>query len=135
MNALEKVAWTELVVSVLAIVVVLALYPWLGGAAMGGFGLLGLLGVTPIFMRKRGSQVASDERDQQIERQASWRGFGTAWMLMVCSLAAIMMWHSHHQRDISPGLLSMVIWIQFAFCYAIKGASSLIQYRGNHRAA
>ncbi|TWU48863.1 hypothetical protein Poly51_47670 [Rubripirellula tenax] len=135
MNALEKVAWTELIVSVLATVVVLALYPWLGGGAVGGFGLLGFLGITPLLMRKKGDRVVRDERDVQIERQASWWGFGSAWMLMVFSLAVVTMWHSYQSRDVSPALLNIMIWIQFAFCYAIKGASSVLQYRGMNRAA
>lgn len=134
MNALEKVAWTELIVSVLAIVVVFALYPWLGNAALGGFGLLGLLGITPLFLRKRGNQIVSDERDREIEKHSSWFGFGTAWIVMLLSLVIVTMWHSHQQRDVPTGLLSVMIWAQFALCYAINGAMSLIQYRGNARA-
>ena len=42
MNALEKVAWTELLVSVTTLVVVTALYPWFGDGATGAFGLLGV---------------------------------------------------------------------------------------------
>ena len=135
MNAVEKVAWLELIVSVLATVVVLALYPWIGQAAMGGFGLLGLLGITPLFLRQRGNKVVRDERDVEIEKRASWFGFGTAWVLMMISLAAVTMWHVHLQRDVSPGLLNALIWTQFALCYAIKGATTLIQYRGTSRAA
>ena len=135
MNALEKVAWTELIVSVVALVVVLALYPWMGHAALGGFGLLGLLGITPMFLRKRGSHVVSDERDLEIEKRSSWFGFGTAWMVMLLSLAAVTMWHSYQQRDVPTRLLTTLIWTQFALCYAIKGATSLIQYRSTSRAA
>lgn len=135
MNAVEKVAWTELTVSVVATIVVLALYPWLGQAAMGGFGLLGLLGITPLFLRKRGNKVVRDERDVEIEKLSSWFGFGTAWVLLMISMAAITMWHSHLQRDVSTGLLSALIWTQFALCYAIKGATTVIQYRGTNRAA
>ena len=135
MNALEKVAWTELIVSILAIGIVLALYPWLGGAAAGGFGLLGLLGVTPLIVRRHTGRVVADERDIHIEKQSSWVGFGTAWMLMILSLAAVTIWHSYHDQDVAPALLNMMIWMQFALCYAVKGASSLLQYRGTHRAA
>ena len=135
MNALEKVAWTELIVSVVAAVVVLALYPWVGQAALGGFGLLGFLGVTPLFLRKRGNQIVSDERDLEIAKRSSWFGFGTAWMVLLLSLTAVTMWHGYQQRDVPTGLLSALIWSQFALCYAIKGATSLIQYRGTSRAA
>lgn len=135
MNASEKVAWTELIVSVMAAVVVLSLYPWIGNAALGGFGLLGLLGITPLFLRKRGNQIVSDERDQEIEKRSSWFGFGTAWVTMLISLVAVTMWHSYQQLDVPTGLLTALIWAQFALCYAIKGAMSLIQYRGTNHAA
>ncbi len=135
MNALEKVAWTEVIVSVAAIVVVLALYPWIGTAALGGFGLLGLVGMTSSVLRKRGDQVVADERDQAIEKRSSWFGFGIAWFVTLISLAAITMWHSYQQRDVSTELLNALIWTQFALCYAIKGATALIQYRGTARAS
>ena len=135
MNAVENVAWTELTVSVVAVVVVLALYPWMGNAALGGFGMLGLLGITPLFLRKRGSRVIRDERDVKIEMRSSWIGFGTGWVVMMISLAAVTMWHVDQRRDVPTGLLNALIWTQFALCYAIKGATTLIQYRGSSRAA
>jgi uncharacterized membrane protein len=135
MNAVEKVAWTELTVSILATILVLALYPWIGSAALGGFGLLGLLGITPLFLRKRGNQVVRDERDVEIERISSWFGFGTAWVLLMISLVVITMWHIDLNRDVPTSLLSVLIWAQFALCYAIKGATTLFQYRGASRAA
>jgi uncharacterized membrane protein len=132
MNAVEKVAWTELTVSILATIFVLALYPWIRTAALGGFGLLG---ITPLFLRKRGNQVVRDERDVEIERIASWFGFGTAWVLLMISLVVITMWHIDLKRDVPTSLLSVLIWTQFALCYAIKGATTLFQYRGASRAA
>lgn len=135
MNAVEKVAWIELTVPASATIVVLAMYPWMGQAAMGGFGLLGFLGMAPLFLRKRGNQVVRDERDVEIEKLSSWFGFGTAWVLMMISLVVITMWHIHQQRDVPTGLLSVLLWAEFALCYAIKGATTLIQYRGTRRAA
>ena len=135
MNSSEKVAWIELIVSVSAIVLVAALYPWLGGGAAGGFGLLGLLGITPLFMRKRAGQVISDERDRLIEQRSSLLGCGAAWVLMMLSLTAITMWHADQPQGVSPAILNSLIFIQLAFCFLIKGASTLIQYRGSHYAA
>ena len=135
MNAVTKVAWVELIVSVLAVSLVLAMYPWLGQAALSGFALLGLLGLTPLLLRKRGDHVVKDERDVEIEKLSSWFGFGTAWTVTLLALTAITLWHSHRQIDVPTSLLSIVIWSQFALCYAIKGATALIQYRGVSRAA
>lgn len=135
MNPVQKVAWTELIVSVLAIVLVATLYPWLGSAALGGFALLGLLGITPLFLRRRGNQVVRDERDAQIEQIASWFGFGTAYFLLMLSMVAITLFYGQQQRDVPTSLLSVLLWSQFAFCYAIKGATALLQYRGTNSAA
>ncbi len=135
MNAVEKVAWTELIVSVMATLVVMVLYPWMGNAALGGFGLLGLLGITPLFLRRRGNQVVRDERDLEIEKLASWFGFGTAWILLMLSMTAITLWYMRQERDVPTSLLSALLWGQFALCYAVKGGTALIQYRGMNRAA
>ena len=134
MNALQKVAWTELIVAVMAFAIVLALYPWLGERAIGAFGLLGFLLITPLFMIRRGDRIVSDERDRGIELLAKYWGFGTGWMLLVLSLIAIAMWHGYHKQDIPTKPIFALIWIQFAVCYAVKGAASLYFYRGGHRA-
>ena len=135
MNAVMKVAWMELVVSVLAIMVALAMYPWAGEAALAGFAVLGILGFTPLILRQRGNRVVRDERDDEIEQRSASLGFGAAWTATLLLLTIVTVWHGYHERDVPTGLLSVVIWAQFALCFAIKGAASLIQYRGVDRAA
>ena len=71
MSALEKAAWLELVVSVGAVALATALFPWLGQRATGSFGLLGLLGLSYLFVRPRRNRVVVDERDREIERRAT----------------------------------------------------------------
>ena len=66
MNAMEKVAWTELIVSVLTVVVVTCLYPWLGNQATSTFALLALSTLGAVFLRRRGAAVVVDERDREI---------------------------------------------------------------------
>ena len=70
MNAMEKVARTELVGLGRAVALATALIPWLGTASAAAFGLLGLLGLTIVFVRRRGNQVVVDERDREIDRRA-----------------------------------------------------------------
>ena len=72
MNAMEKVAWAELLVCITALAAVGVLVPWLGDRTQGGFGLLGLLGFVVLFLRRCGNQVITDERS------SGWRP-GLAW--------------------------------------------------------
>ena len=78
MTAMEKVAWTELLVSVAAVVVASVLFPWLGGKAHVGFGLLGLVVCSVWFVRRRGQRVVIDERDRAIEQRATQLGVQAA---------------------------------------------------------
>ncbi|QEG37783.1 DUF2178 domain-containing protein [Bythopirellula goksoeyrii] len=136
MNAMEKVAWTELSVSLVALVLVAFLYPWLGDGATGAFGLMGLLGFSVLFLRQRGKEVVVDERDRDIEQRATRIGVNVAWMTLFMSLAAIVMWSSFTDRDsVSLGVLNWLIWIQFALCFAIKGFVSVKSYRDQQHAA
>ncbi len=135
MNALQKVAWTELIVSGVAFAVVLALYPWLGERAISAFALLGFLAIGLLFKVRRGDRIVSDERDRRIELLAKSWGFGTGWTLMVLSLIAIAMWHGYHKQAIPVKPIIALIWIQFAVCYAVKGVASLYFYRGGGRAS
>ena len=80
MNAMEKVAWTEMGVSVAAVVLASLLIPWGSQAATSAFALLGLIGFTGAFLRRRGNRVVVDERDREIARRATSIGVGTAWM-------------------------------------------------------
>ena len=72
MNASQKEAWFSLGVVLSALVIVAALVPFLGKGAMGGFGLLGLLGLNPLFFRKRHGAVVLDERDTQVRLRSQF---------------------------------------------------------------
>src|SRR5271155_5604416 len=61
MSAMQKFAWFNLIVIGTTLVVVLALVPF-GKGALGGFGLLGLLGFGPFFFRRKPGKVLMDER-------------------------------------------------------------------------
>lgn len=130
MTAMEKVAWTELSVSVMAVIIVSALLPWLGSHAHAGFAVLGLLGFNLWFLRRRGTAVIVDERDREIERIAMHRGVGTAWMALFLALIALVFWSSLFNNGAVPtGLLTWLIWIQFAICYGVKGLVAAVMYR------
>jgi hypothetical protein len=130
MNAMEKIAWTELVVAVFAVAVVSALVPWLGSAATSGFALMALIAFSGLFLRRRGGQVVVDERDREIERKAKYAGVGTAWMMLVSVLIAATMWSSYTGvHAVSAALLNWLIWIQFAVVFGAHGLVSIVMYR------
>jgi uncharacterized membrane protein len=136
MNAMEKVAWTELVVSVSAVGVATLLIPWLGNGATGAFGLLGFLGLCVVFVRRRGNRVVVDERDREIEAHATRIGVGVAWMTLFTALIVATLWANYsHANAVSTGFLNWLLWVQFATCYGIKGLVAVLMYRRQQRAA
>jgi hypothetical protein len=135
MNALEKTAWTELLVSIAAVTAVTLLIPWMGHRAAGAFGIMGFIGFSVVFLRRRGQQVIIDERDLEISRRATAIGIGAAWMVLFMSLIAATLWSGYTQKDVVPiAFLNWLIWIQFAICYGIKGLSAVVMYRRQHAA-
>ena len=136
MTAMEKVAWTELLVSVVTVAVVSALFPWLGSGAHVAFALLGLLVCSLWFVRRRGQTVVIDERDREIERRATQLGVEAAWMALFLALIGIVFWSSYfNDKVVATRLLTWLIWIQFAICYGVKGLVGVLMYREQSRAS
>lgn len=130
MTAMEKVAWTELLVSAVTVIVVSALFPWLGSGAHVGFALLVFLVVSLWFLRRRGRSVIVDERDRDIGRNAMHQGMGVAWMFLWLALIGMMFWSSLFNDHMVPTrLVTWVIWVQFAMCYGVKGFVAVRAYR------
>ena len=130
MTAMEKVAWTELIVSITTIAIVTALIPWLGNGATGAFGLLGFLACGLWFVKGRNKSVVVDERDLEIERRSTRRGIESAWMLLFLALIAIVLWSTYANGKVVPtGILTWLIWLQFATCYFVKGLVAVLAYR------
>ncbi len=136
MSAMEKVAWTELLVTLVTVLLVLCLYPWLGSAAASLFSLMALITVGAVFLRPRGAQVVVDERDRQIEKQAIKTAVTTAWMSLLVGLILLNMGSLYfHQTTIPAVYLHWLIWSQFALCYGTKGLVSVLAYRRPTHAA
>lgn len=135
MVAMEKVAWIELTVALVTIVLVTVLLPWLGAGAVGAFGLLGLMALGLWFVRDREQRVVIDERDREIERWATRRGIEAAWITLLVSLIVIVVWAGYNgETVVSISLLTWLVWVQFALCYGVKGLTTLLHYRRGRRA-
>ncbi len=135
MNAQQKVAWFEVVVAVLALGAAFVAYPLLGEAAMGMFCLLGLLGLTPLFLRKRKDQIITDERDHSISLKATFLGVGAGWMILFMSIVVLTAFVSFEDSAVPKNLLGAVLWVSFATSYAVKGGMSLMLYRSHQHAS
>jgi cytochrome bd-type quinol oxidase subunit 2 len=132
---MEKVAWTEFLVSVAAVAIVTCLYSWLGNSATSAFALLGLIGFSIVFLRRRGAGIVVDERDREIAKRATRIGCETAWMTLLVVLATTTIWSNYHnQHAVSTTLLTWLIWAQFALCYGIKGLVAVVAYRRQQHA-
>jgi len=81
----QKEALFNLAVAALTLGTVLALYPFLGQAALIGTGimLLWVFGGDPLFYRKDRSQVVADERDQLIRGRSTKIAYGVFWVAFV----------------------------------------------------
>jgi hypothetical protein len=135
MNAMEKVAWTNLLVSAGAVVVVVATIPWLGAGATGFFALIALIPLSAIFLRQRGSRVIVDERDREIDHKAARCAVGASWMLLLFGLITVTIWGSQtHEHAVPTKLLNWLIWSQFATCFGIRGLAAIVLYRRPHAA-
>ncbi|MBT5019317.1 hypothetical protein OAF42_00500 [Planctomicrobium sp.] len=113
MTALQKSAWFNLSIVTLSLVIVAGLYPFVGWAAHAGLGLCGLLGFDPIFYRKRGTEVISDEREIMIQKRSTLIGYSVFWVVFVLT-ASLFSPFIYGQEGSVP-----VIVVQLSVFYAV----------------
>jgi hypothetical protein len=128
---MEKLIWTEFLVTIGSALLVAFMYPWLGDAAAGGFGLMGLMVFGAFFIKRR--NVVVDERDRKIEQEARWVGVAASWMVLLLGVIASVFWANVSRSPVSIRNLNWLIWISIAVCMGGKGLSGLLAYRrGSH---
>ena len=135
MNAVEKSAWTELVVVVVAVVATVIALPYLGHLASDWFGLLAFLPLGMFFFRKRGDQVIVDERDREIQQKATSFGVQAAWMGTFLALIAVSMTHGYAKEAVPTQYLNWIIWLQFAGYFGVRALFTIFSYRRQRSAA
>lgn len=136
MNAMEKAAWFQLIVVVIALLAVLILIPWLGQGAAGAFGLMGVLGFAGLFLRPRGKEVVIDERDREIEKRAMQLGFIASWQVLLFSLIGFVLWSARFNEGVVPAVCLMwLVFLQGAICIGVKGLVSVLAYRRQRHAS
>lgn len=136
MNAMERAAWFDLIVSVVALAAVTALFPWLGNGAAGAFGILGLVGGAYWIVRRSGPGVAIDERDRAIDAKARFAGVTAGWQVLLLALIVIVLVADYRGAKQVP--LTLIVWLipfHCAICYGVKGLVGVLSYRRQSRAA
>jgi hypothetical protein len=127
MNASQREAWFNLVVVLSALAMVTALVPFLGKGAMGGFGLLGFLGLSPVFFRKRHGAVVLDERDTQIRLRSQFCAHLVVWLLFVLAAMtapAVYGWDG----SVPVAMVMASVFCGMMVLYAVSSLATLIQY-------
>jgi len=123
----QKFAWYNLAVVVLSAGTVLALTPLMGAAAQAGFGLLGLLGLGPFFLRKKKGQVVADERDTLIQRKSVIVGYTAFWLVFVGSACLAAFWYG--VDGAVPVMVIMAFcWSALVVFYGVMSVATLVQY-------
>jgi len=102
---------------------------------MAGFGLLGFLGLSPVFFRKRRSAVVVDERDTQIRLRSQFCAHLVVWLLFVLAAMtapAVYGWDG----SVPVALVMASVWCEWIVLAGVSSLATLIQYGwGGHDAA
>jgi hypothetical protein len=130
MTATQRFAWFNLAVIGLTLAVVLLLLAFIGKGALGGFGILGLIGFGPVFFRRRQGQIVADERDQQIQRRAWIIGYAVFWVLFVLTAVLVAPLVYGQEGSVPVWAVQMSVFAGFMTVYAVGSIAILVQYAG-----
>jgi hypothetical protein len=135
MSASQKFAWFNLAVIGLTLLLVLSLLPFMGHRAMGGFGCLGLIGLGPLFFRKKAGRVVMDERDHLIQWRSWIVAYSLFWVAFV--LAAVFLSAVVYGEDgaVPVNVVQVSVGWGFMFVYAVASIAILVQYAGGSKDA
>jgi hypothetical protein len=121
----QKQAWFTLAVLGATTLVVAALIPFLGRGALGGFGVLGLLGLGPLFYRRKAGRVLTDERDQVIQRRAVVLAYTVFWLLFV---AVGVLVPFVYPESVPSWLVGASLFAAFMLFMGVLSVATLVQY-------
>jgi hypothetical protein len=123
----QKEALFNLVVVLLTFVTVVALYPFLGRGAAGGFGVLGFLGFAPLLYSRHRGKVLADERDQLIRRRATIFAYSIFWLAFVASAMLALAVYGGNGAVPVPVVMNAV-WCGLMLVVGLHAIATLVQY-------
>jgi len=135
MSAMQKFAWFNLAVIALTLVTVLSLLPFLGKAALGGSGFLGLIGLGPLFFRKKPGKVLTDERDQLINLRSWILAYALFWVVFVLAAALLSPLVYGQDGAVPVWVVQISVFFCFMLVYALASIAILVQYDGGSKDA
>lgn len=125
MSAIQKQAWFHLAVIGVTVVAVAVALPWLGPGAQGFLGLLGVLPLGMMFLRRRGGDVVTDERDAAIHQQAARIGFAVVWVVLIAG--AMSAWGVYGDGGAVPvPVVMLAVWVAFMVLIAATAIATLV---------
>jgi hypothetical protein len=127
MSMMQKLAWFQLAVIALALVVVLALLPFLGSGALLGFMLLWLMWFGPFVFRKKPDEAAANERDGAIERRSWVLAYTLYWVvfLLVATILPPLIYGP--QGAVPVWIVQVGVLSGFMIVYALASVAILVQ--------
>lgn len=135
MSAVQKWAWFNVAVIAVTLVAVVSLLPFLGKGALGGFGVLGLIGFGPLFFRRTPGQVLTDERDQLIQRRSWVLAYSLFWVVFVLAAVVLSAVVYGWEGAVPVWVVQSSVFCGFLLVYAVASVAILVQYAGGSKDA
>ena len=128
MSATQKLACFNLLVVLVSLCVVVSLLPMIGAQrAQVGLAFLGLLGLGPFFLRRKGGEVVFDERDTLIHRRSVIAAYTVFWLALFGAAGLAALFYGLDGAVpvtvimVSPGYAAMIV-------FGVMSAATLVQY-------
>ena len=132
MSQPQKHAWFNLAVIALTLTALLLLYPILGKGALGGLGFSGLLGLGPLFYRKKRSGVVTDERDDLIQQRSTLAAYSVFWLVFVAA-GTLTPFYYGYDGSVPAMLVALSVWAAVMLFVVMHSVVTLVQYgRGSN---
>jgi hypothetical protein len=123
----QKEALFNLIIVALTLATVVALYPFLGQRAAGGFGILGFLGFGPLFYWRHRCQVMADERDQLIRRRSTIIAYSLFWLAFVASSMLALAVYGENGA-VPVRVVVIAVWPGLMLVVGTHAIATLVQY-------
>ncbi len=135
MNRWQKIAWFNLIVitvslsfsgGAVTIIALIAGFP-IALCGLGFLGMCGIMGLTPLFFRKKEGQVDADERDHVIQRKSLLTGYiGSYGFFVIVCMGTWIMYRP--KGVVSVNMLPIVVCGGLITMELFRSIALLVQY-------